>query len=75
LLNPNLDRKNLFAHTLHPTLAAHHLLDNVLTQFQAQLAQLLQSWGQRMWLDLLVASGIGLPAIVYGSVLFVNYMQ
>jgi len=31
--------------------------------------------GQRMWLDLLVASGLGLPAIVYGSVLFVNYLQ
>ena len=31
--------------------------------------------GQRMWLDLLVASGLGLPAIVYGSVLFVHYLQ
>jgi hypothetical protein len=31
--------------------------------------------GQRMWLDLLVACGSGLPAIVYGSVLFVNYLQ
>jgi hypothetical protein len=31
--------------------------------------------GERMWLDLLVASGIGLPAMVYGSVLFLNYMQ
>ena len=30
---------------------------------------------QRMWLDLLVASGVGLPAIVYGSVLFVHYLQ
>jgi hypothetical protein len=30
---------------------------------------------QRMWLDLLVASGLGLPAIFYGSLLFVNYMQ
>jgi hypothetical protein len=31
--------------------------------------------GQRMWLDLLVACGLGLPVIVYGSVLFVNYLQ
>jgi hypothetical protein len=31
--------------------------------------------GQRMWLDLLVASGLSLPALVYGSLLFVNYMQ
>jgi hypothetical protein len=31
--------------------------------------------GQRMWLDLLVASGLGLPAIVYGSVLIVHYLQ
>ena len=31
--------------------------------------------GQRVWLDLLVASGIGLPAMVYGSVLFLSYMQ
>jgi hypothetical protein len=30
---------------------------------------------QRMWLDLLVASGLGLPAMLYGSLLFVNYMQ
>ena len=28
-----------------------------------------------MWLDLLVASGIGLPAMVYGSVLFLNYIM
>jgi hypothetical protein len=28
-----------------------------------------------MWLDLLVASGLGLPALAYGSLLFVNYMQ
>jgi len=28
-----------------------------------------------MWLDLLVALGIGVPAMVYGSVLFLNYMQ
>ncbi len=59
-----------------PVTAHHpHPPDNVLTQFQVQLAHLLQCWGQRMWLDLLVASGIGLPAMVYGSVLFVNYMQ
>jgi hypothetical protein len=31
--------------------------------------------GGNMWLDLLVASGMGLPAMVYGSVLFLNYMQ
>jgi hypothetical protein len=50
--------------------------DNLLTRFQAQLANQLQSQGgQRMWLDLLVASGIGLPTMVYGSVLFLNYMQ
>jgi hypothetical protein len=30
---------------------------------------------RHMWLDLLVASGLGLPAMVYGSLLFVNYMQ
>jgi hypothetical protein len=34
-----------------------------------------QLGGQRMWLDLLVASGLGFPAILYGSVLFVNYLQ
>jgi len=28
-----------------------------------------------MWLDLLVAAGLGIPAMVYGSLLFVNYMQ
>ena len=27
-----------------------------------------------MWLDLLVASGLGLPALIYGSFLFVHYM-
>jgi len=57
-------------------LTAHHPPDNLLTRFQAQLAnQNCKIRGQRMWLDLLVASGIGLPAMVYGSVLFLNYMQ
>jgi hypothetical protein len=28
-----------------------------------------------MWLDLLIAAGIGLPAMVCGSVLFLNYMH
>jgi hypothetical protein len=50
-------------------------LDNLLTRFRDQLANRSQSQGQRMWLDLLVASGLGLPALVYGSVLLVNYMQ
>jgi hypothetical protein len=35
----------------------------------------LETGGQRMWGDLLVASGMMLPALVYGAVLFVNYLQ
>jgi hypothetical protein len=35
----------------------------------------LESGGQRMWVDLLVASGMMLPAVVYGTVLFVKYLQ
>jgi hypothetical protein len=31
--------------------------------------------GAGMWLDLLVASGLGLPAMIYGSLLFLHYMQ
>jgi hypothetical protein len=35
----------------------------------------LETGGQRMWDDLLVASGMMLPALVYGAILFVNYLQ
>jgi hypothetical protein len=35
----------------------------------------LETGGQRMWGDVLVASGMMLPALVYGAVLFVNYLQ
>jgi hypothetical protein len=48
---------------------------NFLTRFKAQSCQSKAKPGQRMWLDLLVASGLGLPALLYGSLLFVTYMQ
>jgi hypothetical protein len=48
---------------------------NFLTRFKAQSGESIAKPGARMWLDLLVASGLGLPAMVYGSLLFVNYMQ
>jgi len=35
----------------------------------------LEIGGKYMWGDLLVASGMMLPAVVYGAVLFVNYLQ
>jgi hypothetical protein len=59
-----------------PSRTASHLPDNLLTKFQAQSGEsIAKPGGQRMWLDLLVASGLGLPAMIYGSVLFLNYMQ
>jgi hypothetical protein len=48
---------------------------NLLTKFHGQFRESHCKKGQRMWLDLLVASGLGLPALIYGSLLFVHYMQ
>jgi Tfp pilus assembly protein PilN len=50
--------------------------DNLLTKFQAQSGKShCKARGQRMWLDLLVAAGLGLPAVLYGTILFANYLQ
>ena len=43
--------------------------------FRSLKQMALEPAGQRMWVDLLVASGMMLPALVYGAVLFVNYLQ
>ena len=48
---------------------------NFLTRFKAQSGESVARLEACMWLDLLVASGLGLPAMAYGSLLFVNYMQ
>jgi len=49
---------------------------NLLTKFQAQFREShCKAKGDYMWLDLAVASGLSLPALIYGSLLFVHYMQ
>jgi len=49
--------------------------DNLLTNFLAHPVTIANPGGQRMGLDLLVASGLALPTLLYGLILFANYLQ
>jgi hypothetical protein len=66
--------RNPLITTRLPRLRTYQSAGRFADKIQAQLGNRIAKPGGNT-LDLLVASGIGLPAMVYGSVLFLNYTQ